>query len=56
MYKGLPKRRKKPEFLTEIVRIYELETLPMLIDGEFNIIRHKEEKTMLTSMGDGHLF
>jgi hypothetical protein len=34
----------EPEFLAELVRIYESETLPMLVGGDFNIIRRKEEK------------
>ena len=34
----------KPDFLAELVRICENETLPMLVGGDFNIIRRQEEK------------
>jgi hypothetical protein len=34
----------KPYFLAKLVRICESETLPMLVGGDFNIIRRKEEK------------
>jgi hypothetical protein len=34
----------KPEFLSELVRICDVETLPMLVGGDFNIIRRQEEK------------
>jgi hypothetical protein len=34
----------KPDFLAELVRICESENLPMLVGGDFNIIRRKEEK------------
>jgi hypothetical protein len=34
----------KPDFLAEMVRICESETLPMLVGGDFNIIRRQEEK------------
>jgi hypothetical protein len=45
----------KPDFLAELVRICESETLPMLVGGDFNIIRRKEEKIMIISMLDGLL-
>src|SRR6266498_1813939 len=35
----------KPEFLSELVRICDSEPLPMLMGGDFNIIRRKEEKS-----------
>ena len=38
------RRIKKPAFLAELVRICENEPLPMLIGGDFNIIRRQEEK------------
>jgi hypothetical protein len=34
----------KPEFLSELVRICDVDTLPMLVGGDFNIIRRQEEK------------
>jgi hypothetical protein len=34
----------KPNFLAELVRICESENLPMLVGGDFNIIRRQEEK------------
>jgi hypothetical protein len=34
----------KPDFLADLVQICESETLPMLVGGDFNIIRRKEEK------------
>jgi hypothetical protein len=40
---GSPSRHK-PSFLAEPVRICENEMLPLLVGGDFNIIRRKEEK------------
>ena len=34
----------KPDFLAELVRICEKEERPMLVGGDFNIIRRQEEK------------
>ena len=41
---GAAQEEKKPDFLAELVRICDGETLPMLIGGDFNIIRREEEK------------
>ena len=41
---GAAQDNKKPEFLAELVRICEGETVPMLVGGDFNIIRRHEEK------------
>jgi endonuclease/exonuclease/phosphatase family metal-dependent hydrolase len=41
---GAAQDRYKPSFLAELVRICENETLPLLVGGDFNIIRRKEEK------------
>jgi hypothetical protein len=41
---GAAQEALKPDFLAELVRICETETLPMLVGGDFNIIRRKEEK------------
>jgi exonuclease III len=35
----------KHEFLSELVRLCEAETLPMLLAGDFNILRRPEEKS-----------
>ena len=35
----------KPEFLSELVRMCESEPLPMMVGGDFNIIRRREEKS-----------
>jgi hypothetical protein len=34
----------KPDFLAELVRICESDNLPMLVGGDFNIIRRQGEK------------
>jgi hypothetical protein len=41
---GAAQDRQKPSFLAELVRICENEMLPLLVRGDFNIIRRKEEK------------
>lgn len=41
---GAAQDEHKAESLAELVRICEAETLPMLVGGDFNIIRHREEK------------
>jgi hypothetical protein len=41
---GAAQDDKKPDFLAELVRTCDNETLPLLIGGDFNIIRRKEEK------------
>jgi exonuclease III len=41
---GAAQDEHKPEFLAELVRICEEENLPILVGGDFNIIRRKEEK------------
>jgi hypothetical protein len=41
---GAAQDRHKPAFLAELVRIYENETLPLMVGGDLNIIRRKEEK------------
>jgi len=40
---GAAQEEHKAEFLSELVRMCESEPLPMLIGGDFNIIRKKEE-------------
>lgn len=41
---GAAQDDKKPDFLAELVRICEDEPLPMIVGGDFHIIRRKEEK------------
>jgi exonuclease III len=41
---GAAQDMHKGEFLAELVRTCESETLPMLVGGDFNIIRKREEK------------
>jgi hypothetical protein len=40
---GAAQDEHKPDFLAELVRICEHESLPLLASGDFNIIRRKEE-------------
>ena len=41
---GAAQDAQKPDFLAELVRICENETRPMLVGGDFNVIRRQEEK------------
>jgi hypothetical protein len=41
---GAAQDESEPEFLAELVRICEEESLPILVGGDFNIIRRQEEK------------
>jgi exonuclease III len=41
---GAAQDEHKPAFLSELVRICEDEPLPMIVGGDFNIIRRREEK------------
>jgi exonuclease III len=41
---GAAQDRHKPAFLAEMVRICENESLPLMVGGDFNIIRRKEDK------------
>ena len=52
---GAAQDDKKHEFLAELVRICDNESLPLLVGGDFNIIRRKEEKKMITLILDGPL-
>jgi mannosylglycoprotein endo-beta-mannosidase len=36
---------QKAEFLSELVRLCEVETLPILLAGDFNILRRREDKS-----------
>ena len=52
---GAAQPELKPDFLSELVRICGSESLPMLVGGDFNIIRRQDEKTIITLMQDGLL-
>jgi hypothetical protein len=41
---GAAQDANKPDFLAELVRICESELLPMMVGGDFNVIRRQEEK------------
>jgi hypothetical protein len=41
---GAAQDAQKGEFLAELVRMCENEPLPMLVGGDFNIIRRQDEK------------
>jgi hypothetical protein len=53
---GAAQDANKPDFLAELVRICDSESLPMMVGGDFNIIRRQEEKTMIILILGGHLF
>jgi hypothetical protein len=53
---GAAQDANKPIVLAELVRIYEWETLPVLVGGDFNSIRRQEEKITIISILDGLLF
>jgi hypothetical protein len=42
---GAAQDARKPEFLSELVRICDIESLPILLAGDFNILRSPEEKS-----------
>ena len=52
---GAAQPELKPEFLVDLVRICGSEQLPILVGGDFNIIRRREEKTMITLTASGRL-
>jgi hypothetical protein len=41
---GAAQDEHKTDFLAELARIRDNEPLPIMVGGDFNIIRHKEEK------------
>jgi exonuclease III len=47
---------QKPDFLDELVRMCEHQNLPMMVGGDFNIIRQKEEKNNDNFNARGLLF
>jgi hypothetical protein len=42
---GAAEDSRKPEFLSELVRLCDNETLPLLLAGDFNILRRLEDKS-----------
>ena len=44
---GAAQDEHKPQFLSELVRLCENEPLPMMVGGDFNIIRKPKEKTTI---------
>ena len=44
---GAAQDSRKPEFLSELVRLCDNVTLPILLAGDFNIIRRQEGKNKL---------
>jgi exonuclease III len=42
---GAAQDSRKPEFLSELVRLYDNETKPILLAGDFNILRRPEDKS-----------
>jgi len=47
----------KEEFLTELVRACNVEKLPIMVGGDFNIMRNLvKKKTMIILMGSGLFF
>jgi hypothetical protein len=42
---GAAQDKHKHEFLSELVRMCDSETLPMLLAGDFNILRRQEDKS-----------
>jgi hypothetical protein len=42
---GAVQDNHKAEFLAELVRLCEVETLPILLAGDFNILRRREDKS-----------
>jgi hypothetical protein len=47
---------KKESFLAEMVNMCSHETLPLMISGDFNIIRCFDKKTMIDSIIGGCSF
>jgi hypothetical protein len=53
---GATQDTHKEEFLAELVRTCESDILPMLVGGDFNIIRKRKEKIMIILGHGGLLF
>jgi hypothetical protein len=46
----------KEQFLTELVQMISHERLPVLVGGDFNILRHADEKTRIILINSGLFF
>jgi hypothetical protein len=51
---GPAQAEQKEHFLAELVHMCSHENLPLLMGGDYNILRHPSEKTMIITMIDGH--
>jgi hypothetical protein len=47
---------QKERFLAELVNMCSHENLPILMGGDFNILRHSTEKAMTDLIINGHFF
>jgi hypothetical protein len=47
---------QKDLFLVELVYMCNYENLPVLMGGDYNILRHPLEKIMTNTMLDGHFY
>jgi exonuclease III len=56
LFTGATQDEKKGDFLSELVRICDDDSLPILVCGDFNIIQRSEEKNNEILMLDGRLF
>jgi hypothetical protein len=45
---GLAQDEHKESFLAELVNMCSLKNLPLIMGGDYNILRHPSEKTMIT--------
>jgi hypothetical protein len=53
---GPAQEDQKTQFLAELVNMCSREALPILIGGDFNILRNPDEKIMRITTIDGHSF
>jgi hypothetical protein len=51
---GPTQDEQKKNFLAELVDMCSHENLPMLMGGDYHILRHPSEKITTTTMIDGH--
>jgi hypothetical protein len=53
---GPAQEDKKNNFLQELVNAWNVGTSPVLVGGDFNIIRNPKEKIITGMMIDGHSY
>jgi hypothetical protein len=53
---GAAQDNEKEYFLSELVRMCDTENLPLMVGGDFNIIRSPSEKILIDTMIDGSLY